>query len=127
MRSNLSVPGKSGGSPPMHRALRAAVTAPLRSSLAPEREPFTMEGCLMGVLFAIQEDDAGMWCVRRGQLCLSSGLTLAQAIKEARKLARDHHERTGMTASVDLVSAEGSTRLGHYARPSAESDETAAA
>jgi hypothetical protein len=81
----------------------------------------------MTVLFAIQEDDAGMWCIYRGQVCLTNRLTLARAITEARKLARDHHERTGLTASVDLVSQEGTTRLGHYAHPSAESDETAVA
>ncbi|WP_329743216.1 hypothetical protein [Dyella sp. A6] len=81
----------------------------------------------MRVLFAIQEDAIGMWCICQGQLCLTNHLTLAQAITEARRLARDHHERTGMTASVDLVSPEGTTRLGHYAHPGTESDETAAA
>lgn len=81
----------------------------------------------MSVLFAIQEDDAGMWCIYRGSSYLSGRLTLAQAITEARKLARDHHKRTESTASVDLISPEGSTRLGHYARPNTESDEVAAA
>jgi len=81
----------------------------------------------MGVLFAVQEDGAGMWCICRGQLCLTNRLTLAKAITEARRLARDHHEQTGMTTSVDLVSPEGTTRLGHYAHPGTESDQTAAA
>lgn len=81
----------------------------------------------MSILFAIQEDDAGMWCICRGQACLANRLTLARAITEARKLARDQHARTGLTASVDLVSPEGVTRLGHYARPSAESDDAAVA
>ncbi|GAB3783331.1 hypothetical protein [Dyella agri] len=81
----------------------------------------------MSILFAIQEDDAGMWCICRGQACLSNRLTLAQAITDARKLARDHHARTGLTASVDLISPEGTTRLGHYARPSAEPDDVAVA
>ncbi|MEW9570528.1 hypothetical protein ABQJ54_02050 [Rhodanobacter sp. Si-c] len=81
----------------------------------------------MNILFAIREDDAGMWCICRAQTCLRNRLTLAQAITEARKLARDHHDRTGLTASVDLVSPEGTTRLGHYAHPSAEPDETAVA
>ena len=49
----------------------------------------------MSILFAIQEDDAGMWCICRGQACLTIRLTLARAITEARRLARDHHERTG--------------------------------
>lgn len=81
----------------------------------------------MNILFAIQEDDIGMWCICRARTCLASRLTLAQAITGARKLARDHHERTGLTASVELISPEGSTRLGHYASPDAESDEVAAA
>jgi hypothetical protein len=81
----------------------------------------------MSILFAIQEDDAGMWCIYRGQVCLANRLTLARAITDARKLARDHHERTGLSASVDLVSPEGTTRLGHYAHPDAESDDAAVA
>jgi hypothetical protein len=81
----------------------------------------------ISILFAIEEDDAGMWCICRGQTCLANRLTLARAITEARKLARDHHAQTGLTASVDLVSPEGTTRLGHYAHPSAEPDEIAAA
>jgi len=81
----------------------------------------------MTVLFAIQEDDAGMWCICRGQACLANRLTLARAITEARRLARDYHAQTGLTASVDLVSPEGTTRLGHYAHPSTEADDVAAA
>ena len=81
----------------------------------------------MSILFAIQEDDAGMWCIYRGSSCLANRLTLAKAITGARRLARDHHEQTGLTASVDLVSPEGSTRLGHYASPDTESNEAAVA
>lgn len=81
----------------------------------------------MTVLFAIREDDAGMWRIHRGQLCVMNRLTLARAITEARKLARDHHWLTGLTASVDLVSPEVTTRLGHYAHPNAESDDAAVA
>lgn len=81
----------------------------------------------MNILFAVREDDAGMWCICRAQTCLVNRLTLAQAITDARKLARDHHERTGLTASVDLVSPEGTTRLGHYAHPGTESDDAAVA
>ena len=81
----------------------------------------------MSILFAIKEDDAGMWCICRGQTCLMSRLTLARAITEARKLARDQHAQTGLTASVDLVSPEGTTRLGHYAHPGIESDDAAVA
>lgn len=81
----------------------------------------------MNILFAIREDDAGMWCICRAQTCLRNRLTLAQAITEARKLARDHYERTGLTASVDLVSPESATRLSHYARPSTEPDGVAVA
>ncbi|HKR77514.1 MAG TPA: hypothetical protein VJR95_12710 [Rhodanobacter sp.] len=81
----------------------------------------------MSILFAIQEDDAGMWCIYRGQVCLANRLTLAQAITEARKVARNHHAQTGLTASVDLASPEGTTRLGHYARPGTESDDAAVA
>jgi hypothetical protein len=81
----------------------------------------------MSILFAIQEDDAGMWCICRGQTCLANRLTLARAITEARRLARDRHDRTGLTASVELVSPEGATCLGHYAHPSPDSDGIAVA
>jgi hypothetical protein len=81
----------------------------------------------MSILFAIREDDAGMWCICRAQTCLTNRLTLAQAITDARKLARDHHERTGLTASVDMVSPEGTTRLGRYGRSSTEADDATVA
>lgn len=41
--------------------------------------------------------------------------------------ARANLERTGMTASVDLFSPEGTTRLGHYAHSGSESDAAAVA
>ncbi|MEY2168373.1 MULTISPECIES: hypothetical protein [unclassified Rhodanobacter] len=79
------------------------------------------------IVYTLQQTDDGQWNICREQTCLASRLTLARAITEARKLARDQHARTGLTTSVDLISPERTTRLGHYAHPNAESDDTAVA
>lgn len=68
----------------------------------------------MGVTFSVREDQAGGWCVQ-----LVGPMTAAQAIACARKLARDHHARTGSPASAEMVTPEGSILLGRYARPPA--------
>lgn len=79
------------------------------------------------IAYTLEQNDDGQWSICRGQTYLVSRLTLGQAITEARKLARDQHARTGLATAVDLVSPEGSTRLGHYARPDTESGSTAVA
>lgn len=68
----------------------------------------------MSMIYAIKEDGAGMWCICRAQTCLGSRLTLAQAIKQARQLARDQHVRSGLAVSVEMISPEGATTLAQY-------------
>lgn len=70
----------------------------------------------MNTVYAIKEDGAGMWCICRAQVCFASRLTLAQAIKQARQLARDQHVRSGLAVSVEMISPEGAITLTQYVR-----------
>lgn len=76
----------------------------------------------MRVVYSIEEDSPGRWCIR-----VADQMTLAQAISQARKLARNHHAATGQTASVEMVSPEGSITLAQYARPVPDAAESVAA
>lgn len=53
--------------------------------------------------------------MRQGSSDLVEGLTLGKAIKCARQLARDQHERTGCEVTVELVIPEKSLQLALYA------------
>jgi hypothetical protein len=70
----------------------------------------------MSTVYAIKEDGAGMWCICCAQIDLGSRLTLAQAIKQARQLARDRHVRSGFAVSVELISPEGAITLAQYSQ-----------
>ncbi|HEV2622920.1 MAG TPA: hypothetical protein VGU65_12620 [Frateuria sp.] len=80
----------------------------------------------MSVAFSIKEDSAGLW-----RVCLSAtvteGLTLERAIKEAGKLARQHHARTGVLCTVQLEVAGEVCALAQYAPPVWRGGESAAA
>ncbi len=68
----------------------------------------------MQFLYSVKEDASGRWCVHSGSANLHERLTLAQAITQARLLGRKHHERTGDTVSVELVTPEMALSLAHY-------------
>lgn len=79
-----------------------------------DRGSFLSWATRMRFLYSVEESAAG-WCVRQGSTNLAEGLTLAQAIKHARQLGREHHERTGFAVTVELVIPEKALLLAQYA------------
>lgn len=71
----------------------------------------------MSVLYTVKEDSATLWCICRGQTYLATRLGMNEAIRQAGRLAREHHRRSGLTVSVEIVSREGATLLSRYAKP----------
>ena len=78
--------------------------------------------------YTIKEDSAGLWCVWCGATRLAEGITLERAIREAGKLARDHHERSDVpVTAVELEIAGTPSLLARYAQPLHGGSESAAA
>lgn len=55
-------------------------------------------------VYSIREGHNGLWAIWSGELVISAGLRLGQAIKLARLLAREQHESHGIGSKVELVS-----------------------
>ncbi|SFS00808.1 hypothetical protein SAMN05216570_1463 [Dyella sp. OK004] len=55
-------------------------------------------------IYSIREGHNGLWAIWSGDLVISAGLRLGQAIKLARLLAREHREGHGIEPKVELVS-----------------------
>lgn len=55
-------------------------------------------------VYSIREGHNGLWAIWSGDLVISAGLRLGQAIKLARLLAREQHEGHGIEPRVELVS-----------------------
>ncbi|MGN6329403.1 MAG: hypothetical protein ACTHL5_10720 [Rhodanobacter sp.] len=70
----------------------------------------------MHLTFHVEESALG-WRVRHGVVDLVEGLALGKAIKCARRLGRDLHERTGCPVTVELIIPEKSLLLAQYASP----------
>lgn len=70
----------------------------------------------MSLTFRIREDRHGLWCVCRDEELIGSGLSFAQAVKQARKTAREEFERSSEHCTVELSCPEFSTTLARYAR-----------
>lgn len=81
----------------------------------------------MSVAYTIKEDSAGLWCIWRADTQLANRMTLERAIKEAGKLARDHHARSGLVVSVEFDAAGEATLLTRYAKPARDHSGSAAA
>lgn len=73
----------------------------------------------MQFAYYVEEGPLG-WRVHHGSSDLVEGLALGKAIKYARQLGRDQHERTGYEVVVELVIPEKSLRLALYASPCVE-------
>ena len=67
----------------------------------------------MRFVFSVEEGAVG-WRVREGATGLAEGLTLAKAIKCARQLGSEQHERTGLAVTVELVIPEESLLLAQH-------------
>ena len=68
------------------------------------------------IVYSLSESARGFWNVRRGGFSLFSDLRLGPAIKLARELARDEHQRSGRSACVEMPGPESCIRLAQYAR-----------
>ena len=73
----------------------------------------------MRFLYSVEEGANG-WRVCRDATYLAEGLTLAAAIKQARRAGREHHECTGHAVTVELVIAEKPLLLAQYASRAAD-------
>lgn len=67
----------------------------------------------MSLHYYIEESALG-WRVHQGSSDLVEGLALGKAIKYARQLARDQHERTGCAVAVELVIPEKTLMLAQH-------------
>jgi hypothetical protein len=67
------------------------------------------------VTISLRQAVAGDWCVRRGQITLFSNLQLGAAIKLAREMARDEHERLGHRVRVEMPGPSSVIVLAYYA------------
>lgn len=80
------------------------------------------------VVYSLAQSTNGYWNVRRGGFSLFSDLRLGPAIKLARELARDEHERAGRACCVEMPGPASTIRLAQYARaPRFEEADTAVA
>jgi hypothetical protein len=70
----------------------------------------------MSQAYTVKQDSAGLWCVWRGGTYLVGRMTLERAIKEAGKLARDHHASTGLPVTVDFDIAGEASLLTRYVK-----------
>lgn len=80
----------------------------------------------MTVVYSIREDSARLWCIWRAGTYLADRMTLERAIKEAGRMARDHHARTGLVVTVELHVAGEPSLLSRYAKPLLGSESVAA-
>lgn len=58
---------------------------------------------------------ADLWNIRRGNVTLFRELSLGQAIKLAREIARDEHLRSGCDICVEMPGVDGPIRLASHA------------
>ena len=86
--------------------------------------PIFFEHAPMRFVVSVEEGAVG-WRVREGATGLTEGLTLAKAIKRARQLGSEHHERTGYAVTVELVIPEKSLLLAQHPHRSMEAAATA--
>ena len=73
------------------------------------------------VTISLKESAAGDWRVCRGQITLFSDLQLGAAIKLAREMARDEHQRLGRRVRVEMPGPISTIVLARYANDEAES------
>ncbi len=81
---------------------------------------------MMNVVYTVKENVGDLWSVVRDHTYLETRLGMNEAIRTAGRLAREHHERTGYTVSVEIDSHEGKSVLSRYARPGSHSESAAA-
>ena len=64
--------------------------------------------------FAINEDVAGLWCLRSGEARVAGRLSLIAAIRDGGRRAREHHLRTGENTLLELDACGGRSVIDVY-------------
>jgi hypothetical protein len=77
------------------------------------------------MLVSLTPTAADLWNIRRGNIILFRGLTLGQAIKLAREIARDEHLRRGHDIGVEMPGVDGPINLALYVKPSPDATRVA--
>jgi hypothetical protein len=85
-----------------------------------ERGTFSYRVSLM-VVYTVKQSLDGHWSVRRMGSVLFGELQLAAAIRLARTIARDEHDRSRRSVSVEMHDATSVIRLGSYQQETARS------
>jgi hypothetical protein len=73
------------------------------------------------VTISLKQSAAGGWHVCRCRITLFSDLQLGAAIKLAREMARDEHQRLGRRVCVEMPGPMSAIVLARYANDGAES------
>jgi hypothetical protein len=68
----------------------------------------------MRSVYSICERDGRQWCITLGQRLLRSQLCPAAAIQLARRLAREHHDATGVPSRVEFLGGKMPIVLASY-------------
>lgn len=69
------------------------------------------------VTYSLKQSTAGQWNVSRSGSLLFSELRLSAAIKLAREVAREEHQRSGRPVCVEMPGTESTIRLARFSRP----------
>ena len=77
------------------------------------------------VTYSLKQSQDGSWCVCRLGFSLFSELRLGSAIKLAREVARDEHQRSGRSVCVEMPGTDRSIRLAQYASAAAVLEQAA--
>ena len=69
----------------------------------------------MRVILTIEESTQGLWCICSGGVVLHDKLRFAPAIRLAHGLARKQHTSSGHVVRVEMICADSTILLAHYA------------
>ncbi|MDR3444239.1 MULTISPECIES: hypothetical protein [Dyella] len=68
----------------------------------------------MKSVYSVCEREGRQWCITLGKRLVRSQLCPAVAIKLARRLAREHHDVTGVPARVEFLGGKMPIVLANY-------------
>jgi hypothetical protein len=66
------------------------------------------------IVYAVKQNESGLWCVSYAGSTLADGLQLGAAIRQARDAARTEHLESGLVTRVEMHSADAIVPLAHY-------------
>jgi hypothetical protein len=97
----------------MHRAPRT-VAISLARFTGPRKGAFLYAEVFRMVVYTLKQADDGEWSICRMGIALFTQTQLGQAIKLARKAARDEHCRSGQPTCVEMRGLGSPIRLGYF-------------